>query len=157
MGYEFRSDRATLSMGDNRKDVEQAWRLFAATCVAATLWPERSPHQAVWERLKFNGYTGSHNITERALEMRVRRFYDTGTSESRRFALRVEYQNFKMSSTSADTIEALGAGWRSRDRQRICRLQTVSDDEIRILGELTARYEARREQAARTRQGLRVR
>ncbi len=149
MGYEFRSKFMTIAGGQDKRNIESAWRLVAATCVAVALWPDVSPHRRVWEKLESNGYVSSQNISERTLEMRVRRF-DAARQGSLGFVLLAEYQNFKCFSTSTDTVKALQAGWRSKDRRRLCRLQTVSKREIRMLEKLGANYEAYKDGTART-------
>ena len=142
-GYEFRCEFIS-GTSTSKENAEPVWRLFAATCVAAALWPDVSPHRRVWEKLQSNGYVSSQNIVERTLEMRVRRYDDGATPQHRRFVLQIEYQNFKSFSAWPDTAKALKAGWSAKDRQRLSRLTTVGKREIRILEKLCANYEARK-------------
>lgn len=150
MGPQYRSHFAVRA-GFTRRNLEQDERLFAATCVATTLWPERSPNRTVWETVKSGGY----RIGERTLEMRVRRFDKTRTALERCAELKWKYQNFKMHSVWPETAEALRAGWRSRDTQRVRRLATVTKRETRLLEEVCATYEGRKNQAIKARRGHR--
>ncbi len=150
MGPQYRSHFAVRA-GFARRNLEQAERLVAATCVATTLWPERIPNGIVWETVQ----TGGYGIGERTLEMCVRRFDQKRTALERCADLKWKYQHFKMHSVWPEVVEALRAGWRARDRQRVRRLTTVTKRETRLLEEVCANYEARKNQTIKARRAHR--